>query len=361
MNIPEWNKSLMGKCQLANDVHMTLCSALELSTIRAHGQDAVATLKFKMLRRHQLGHFLPGLKKLGLDMETSDAVKAGKYHYFSNILGGLDVEYIEETPEKVWVRYPPPYAMSDSPFSPGVAIAAYAPQTGRATFWAWHAHNGVSLGNPRLGFVLTQLSQQGDSCYEGYFKIFDQDLAPDERLQFSPTERGPAFDPANGPKLPVEDWNEVRSARALRNYSVEYVSSHVVALLEMFGLSGTRAVVEHASRVTYVQLARKIIREYNLEDVDLGPEAFALYIKRDRESLHEEVEIEQVSDSLVKVRQHTRNPRLFPPSRPWPPEIEDAKLQGWRLLAHEFKFGMDVKMTSMLVAGDPCDEWEIKA
>ena len=185
------------------------------------------------------------------------------------------------------------------------------------------------------------------------------DLDPAE-IEYGFRLDGP-FDPANGPKLPVEDWNEVRSARALRNYSVEYVSSHVVALLEMFGLSGTRAIVEHASRVTYVQLTRKIIREYNLEDVELGPEAFALYIKRDRDSLHEEVEIEQVSDSLVKVRQHTRNPRLFPPSRPWPPEIEDAKLQGWRLLAHEFKFGMDVKMTSMLVAGDPYDEWEIRA
>ena len=62
MQIPEWNKSLVGKCQLANDIHMTICSALELSTIRAHGQDAVATLKFKMLRRHQLGHFLPAFK-----------------------------------------------------------------------------------------------------------------------------------------------------------------------------------------------------------------------------------------------------------------------------------------------------------
>ena len=361
MNIPEWNKSLVGKCQLANDVHMTLCSALELSTIRAHGQDAVATLKFKMLRRHQLGHFLPGLQKLGLDKEPSDAVKAGKYHYFSNILGGLDVHYIEENPEKVWVRYPPPYAMSDSPFSPGVAIAAYAPDTGRATFWAWHAHNGVSLGNPRLGFVLTQLSQQGDSCYEGYFKIFDRDLEPDERLQFSPTERGPAFDPANGPKLPVEDWTEERSARALRNYSVEYVTSHIIALLEMYGVSGARAIVEHASRVTHVQLARKIVRDYNLEDVDSAPRAFALFIKRDRESLHEEVEIETISDNIIKVRQHKRNPRLFPPSNPRPPEIEDAILQGWRLLAHELQFGMDVKMTSMLVAGDPCNEWLISA
>ena len=64
MHVPEWNKSLMGKCQLANDIYMTICSALELATIRAHGQDAVATLKFKMLRRHQLNYFLPASKSL---------------------------------------------------------------------------------------------------------------------------------------------------------------------------------------------------------------------------------------------------------------------------------------------------------
>jgi hypothetical protein len=359
MDIPEWNKSLIDKCKVANDIYMSLCSAMELATLRSHGQSAVATLKFKMLRRHQLSHFLPGLRKLGIDKEPSDAVKAGQYHYFSNILGGLDVHYIEETPEKVWVRYPPPHALSDTPFSPSVAIAAFGPETGRATFWAWHAHNGVSLGNPRLGFVLTQLSQQGDSCYEGYFKIFDRDLEPNERLQFSPTEQGPAFDPASGPRLPVEDWTEERSARALRNYAVEYVTSHVHALMEMYGISGARAIVEHASRVTYVQLAGRIMRYMDLGDVDSGAEKFALFIKRDRESLHEEVEIDESSDGAMRVRQSSRNPRLFPASSPLPEEIEDAILQGWRLLAGEMQFGMDVKMTSKLVAGDPCNEWVV--
>ena len=361
MHIAEWGKSLIEKCQVANDLYMSLVSAMELSTLRTHGQAAVATLKFKMLRRHQLSHFLPGLQKLGIDKEPSDAVKAGKYHYFSNILGGLDVEYIEETPEKVWVRYPAPFALSDTPFSPSVAIAAFAPETGHATFWAWHAHNGVSLGNPRLGFVLTQLNQQGDSCYEGYFKIFDRDLEPNERLQFSPTERGPAFDPANGPKLPVEDWNEVRSARALRNYAVEYVTSHVYALMEMYGISGARPIVEHASRVTNAQLARRIMRDYNLEDANPGPETFALFVNRDRESLHEEVEIEALDGGSVRIRQHERNPRLYPASIPLPVEIEDAMLQGWRILAGEMQFGMDVSMTSSLAAGDSYSEWVVNS
>ena len=361
MQFPEWNKSLIGRCQLANDTYLSICNALELATLRAHGQGAAATLMFKMLRRHQLDHFLPGLRKLGIDKDPSDAVKSGKYHYFSNILGGLDVHYMEETPEKVWVRYPAPYAMSDSPFSPSVGLAAFAPEVGHATFWAWHAHNGVSLGNPRLGFVLTQVAQQGDPCHEGYFKVFDRDLEPNERLQFSPAERGPAFDPASGPRLPVEDWTEVRAARALRNYAVEYVTSHVAALLEMYGVSGARAIVEHASRVTYAQLARKIMPEMDLEDADSGVEAFALFVKRERESLHEEVEIEDSKDGALKIRQYARNPRLFPPSIPWPPEIEDAMHQGWRILGGEIQFGMRVEMTSMLAAGDPCNEWVVRA
>ena len=361
MQLPEWDKSLIDKCKAANILYLSMCSALELSTLRAHGQEAAATLMFKMLRRHQLEHFLPGLKKLGIDKDSSDAVKSAKYHYFSNILGGLEVEFMEETPEKAWVRYPPPFAMSDSPFTPSAAVAAYAPEVGHAVFRAWHAHNGVSLGNPRLGFVMTQVAHQGDPCLEGYFKIFDRDLEPDERLQFSPTERGPAFDPLIAPRLPVEEWTEVRAARALRNYAVEYVTSHVNALMEMYGISGARPIVEHASRVIYAQLSRKVIDDYNLGDVDPGPEALALFIKRDRESLHEEVEVEKLSDGAFRVRQHSRNPRLFPPSNPMPVEIEDALHQGWRILAGEMQFGMDVKMTSMLAAGDPCNEWVIRA
>ena len=103
------------------------------------------------------------------------------------------------------------------------------------------------------------------------------------------------------------------------------------------------------------------MRDMNLDDAASGAEALALFIKRDRESLHEEVEIETVSDTLIKVRQQTRNPRLFPSSIPWPSEIEDAMLQGWRLLANELQFGLDVKMTSMLAAGDPYNEWLIRS
>ena len=50
MQVPDWNKSLIEKCQIANDTYLSICNALELSTLRSYGQDAAATLMFKMLR-----------------------------------------------------------------------------------------------------------------------------------------------------------------------------------------------------------------------------------------------------------------------------------------------------------------------
>ena len=49
----------------------------------------------------------PGSKKLGLD-HLPPAVAAAQYHYLSNWIGGVHVEYMYETDRKAWIRYPPP-------------------------------------------------------------------------------------------------------------------------------------------------------------------------------------------------------------------------------------------------------------
>ncbi|MEE9249446.1 MAG: hypothetical protein V3U79_12240 [Dehalococcoidia bacterium] len=56
----------------------------------------------------------------------------------------------------------------------------------------------------------------------------------------------------------------MRKARALRNYAVEYVDSHVVALLEMYGVGGARSIVEHASKVTMAQLYSKVLQGWRV-------------------------------------------------------------------------------------------------
>ena len=37
MQVPEWNKSLIEKCQIANDTYLSICNAMELATLRSRG------------------------------------------------------------------------------------------------------------------------------------------------------------------------------------------------------------------------------------------------------------------------------------------------------------------------------------
>ena len=92
----EWEATLEEKSRFANSFYVELHNALLASLLAHHGQYALAQLQFQMLRRHHK-YFVPGLKKLGLDNEATDAIAAAKYHVLSNQLGGLDVDYIEET------------------------------------------------------------------------------------------------------------------------------------------------------------------------------------------------------------------------------------------------------------------------
>ncbi len=100
----KWEATLERKCRLANILYLSVYNALLLTTLREHGQAEVARLKWRIMRSHQRAYFLPGVKKLGLENEATDAIKCGKYHYFSNLLGGMESQYMEENPEKVWVR-----------------------------------------------------------------------------------------------------------------------------------------------------------------------------------------------------------------------------------------------------------------
>ena len=47
------------------------------------------------------------IEELGLD-QLPHAVACAQYHYLSNQVGGVKVEYVHESDRKAWVRYPPP-------------------------------------------------------------------------------------------------------------------------------------------------------------------------------------------------------------------------------------------------------------
>ncbi|HEX7928686.1 MAG TPA: hypothetical protein VF678_13915, partial [bacterium] len=82
-------------------------TGLILAAITRLGAPTAAELVFRTFRRQHLEKFLPGLEKLGL-AKLPHAVACAQYHYLSNFLGGVKVEYMPESDRKAWVRYPPP-------------------------------------------------------------------------------------------------------------------------------------------------------------------------------------------------------------------------------------------------------------
>ena len=99
---------------------------------------------------------------------------AAQYHYLSNWIGGVHVEYMYETDRKAWIRYPPPRWIWK-----GTAICGVPGEVSRAMLRGWHANNGVALGNPNLGFVCTKQSVDGQDGLEGYYYEYDHPLELD--------------------------------------------------------------------------------------------------------------------------------------------------------------------------------------
>ena len=71
-------------------------TGLTLTVVTRRGTREAAEFMFRVFRRQQQERFLPGLKKLGID-HLPPAVAAAQYHYFSNWIGGVHVEYMYES------------------------------------------------------------------------------------------------------------------------------------------------------------------------------------------------------------------------------------------------------------------------
>src|SRR5579859_632749 len=100
--------TLERRCETIASYWAAQWGCLQLMLLRERGADELGDVKRQILRRHQRAHFLAGLEKLGIDRGLPPAVVAARYHYLSNALGNLQMEYIEESPKKVWIRYRAP-------------------------------------------------------------------------------------------------------------------------------------------------------------------------------------------------------------------------------------------------------------
>jgi len=105
-------------------------------------------------------------------------------------------------------------------------------------------HNGVTLRNPRLGFVCTGQTVDGDPGLEGYYLEHDRDLAPDERVRFARGERMPDFDAARAPRLDPAIWPPARLDTVVSRYAMEYVRTFARYLATLLRAQGEEVAVE---------------------------------------------------------------------------------------------------------------------
>src|ERR1700704_2611522 len=211
------------------DLYHGYFTGLILSVVTRRGPADAAEFVFRVFGRQQQERFLPGLEKRGLS-QLPPAVAAAQYHYLSNWIGGVHVEYMYENDRKAWIRYPPPRWIWK-----GTAICGVPGEVSRAMLRGWHANNGAALGDLRLGFVCTKQSVDGQDGLEGYYCEYDHPLAIDQRMVFARHLEAPLFDPATAPALPVDSWPKPRLEKAYRNYAIEYVRTAAPVMVQLFG------------------------------------------------------------------------------------------------------------------------------
>lgn len=229
------------------DLHHQYFLGLQLMVAVEESRQTVYDWMFRLFRRQHEVKFLSSFDKLGLS-HLPDAVACAQYHVLSNSMGGVGVEFMADSDTKAWVRFRYPRWMYAGPAICGIPVEA-----SRGFLHGWYAQNGVSLGNPRLGFVCVSEDVTGQFGLCGYFKQYAHDLSPEERLVFAPDERPPAFDPAAQPTPPAAQWSQERLAKANRNYAMEYVRNGIQALSEVIGDERTRELGRRAARLTGLQ------------------------------------------------------------------------------------------------------------
>ncbi|WP_426437658.1 hypothetical protein [Bradyrhizobium genosp. P] len=229
------------------DLYHAFFTGLILTVVTRRGTADAAEFVFRVFRRQQQERFLPGLKKLGLE-GLPPAVAAAQYHYLSNWIGGVHVEYMVETDRKAWIRYPPPRWIWK-----GTAICGVPGEVSRAMLRGWHANNGAALGDLRLGFVCTKQSVDGQDGLEGYYCEYDRPLELDQRLVFARHLEAPLFDPNTAPALPVDSWPKPRLEKAYRNYAMEYVKTAAPVLVQVFGPEDARYLLHLTGKLIGMQ------------------------------------------------------------------------------------------------------------
>lgn len=248
-------------------LHHQYFLGLQLMVAVEQGREIVGDWMFRLFRQQHEDKFLSSFEKLGLS-GLPHAVACAKYHVLSNGVGGVLVEYMAETDKKAWVRFRYPRWMYDGPAICGIPVEA-----SRGFLRGWYAQNGVTLGNPRLGYVCVSEDLTGQFGLCGYFQEYDHDLSEDERLRFAPEEVPPPFDPEAQPSPPDEHWSEERLSKAARNYAMEYCRNGLRELAGVIGRDAARDIGLRAARLTGLQQYRHLAEAVGGVDGDAADAA----------------------------------------------------------------------------------------
>jgi hypothetical protein len=329
-------------------IYHSYLTGLILMLVSRAGATKAAEVVFRTFRRQQLARFLPGLQKLGL-ADLPHAVACAQYHYLSNQVGGVKVEYVCENDRKAWVRYPPPRWIWS-----GTAICGIPSEVSRAMLRGWHANNGVVLNNPRLGFVCTGQTVDGQPGLEGYYKEWDRDLAPDERLQFSPGETCPPFDIKKAPRLSATNWPAERLQKVLRNYAMEYITSILPETIAVLGPDEGGHLAAAAARLVGMHTFDDVAAL--LGGVEPGVAGFKATMLRLARGQGDDAALDDASGA-VRIRQTTWKMMAERPSLS--PAAFDAWNELWvgAALAHDRFIRLSV--TKRRDCGHDCWEWQI--
>jgi len=324
-------------------------TGLILTVSSRAGADTAGDWIFRTFRRQHHDKFLSSFDKLGLS-GLPHAVAAAQYHFLSNSVGGVEVEYMYEADDKAWVRFCHPRWLYD-----GTALCGVPLQVSHGFLNGWYGQNGVSLGNPRLGFVCTSQDMTAQYGLAGYFREFLEPLEPTQRLQFAPDEVPPPFDPAKAPRLDATAWPPERLHKANRNYAMDYVATGLPELVALVGPGEAAALGNLAGQLIGRQYYRTLQSLLGAEADDAA--GFARFMAAMFAAQDDQCEIVE-DGAQVSVRH--RGWRLMRGHERVHPAVFDAWSGLWEgCLAVHNRF-----LRSLVVQrrdqGDDCNEWRLR-
>jgi len=270
------------------ELHHAFLLGLQLMVSSNKEPSVIEDWMFRVFRRQHEQKFLSGFKKLGLS-NHSDAVACAKYHVVSNAIGGVGVEYMYESDQKAWVRFRYPRWMYKGP-----TICGVPNEICRGFLRGWYAHNGVSLKNPRLGFVCVSEDMTGEIGFCGYFKEYDHELSEDERVVFAKDEIPPPYREEEQPEPPTDQWNEERLEKANRNYGVEFVRNSLIELMKVIGKEEALKLGCRAGKLIGLQYYQETREIVGVDDGDLY--SAVEYLQRMFAGMGDTVEINAAED-----------------------------------------------------------------